>query len=497
MRYKEHTTDQSRFYALFHAAVEAIVVIDADGTISDANEAFEELFGYSTGDVIGNNVSCLMPEPDRSQHDHYIKKYEETGTGTVIGTGREVIAQHKQGHTFPIYLSVGYFETPAVKGYVGILRDLSQIKETERQLQQTTVELERTLHYAPVAIFTLNHSGAILKANRVAQEMLGIDEENPSTIQALTCPDDREAQTALLDNLCDLGSGSSTQRRLHYIAADKQELLCLGHYAVVPATEGDASFIILELADQTPMVNAELEAAKHRESLALAGRVGALGEMAASIAHELNQPLTAITLYAQTAQRALQGGADVSDLLGKIADQSQRAGRVIKQIRTLISSDGPEHERLELRALAAEALNLAEVDARAHGVTLLSELDGPSIWVSGDSVQLQQVILNLLRNAFDAVVAFKPAKPMVKIEASVENQLAKITVCDNGPGVAATVLPKLFEPFASGKANGMGIGLSLSHSIAQSHQGALSYKKLDSAGACFTLCLPLSPLELN
>lgn len=489
----DYLTGQSRFSALFQAAVEAIVIIQNDGLISDVNPAFETLFGYSGEEVIGQNVSCIMPEPDRSQHDQYLARYRAGNPGNVIGIGREVVAQHKTGRQFPIYLSVGEFKTETAQGYVGILRDLSRIKDTERRLQQTSDELEQILLYAPVAIFTLAPNGQIHKANRAAQAMLKMDNHPAANILELTAQADRVQQRRILETLANATDHGSIQQRLRYVTGEQQELMCQGHYALVTATNQASPFIILELADLTPLINAELEAAKQREALALAGRVGALGEMAASIAHELNQPLAAITLYAQTALRAQNNGADVSEFLQKIAEQSQRAGRVITQIRTLVSPQEQQQQRLDLRQLAAEALNLAEVDARALGSTLVSNLNGPALWVNGDPVQLQQVILNLLRNAFDAVSSAPLAKPLVKIEASADPKWAYITVCDNGPGVSEKLLPKLFQPFTSGKTNGMGIGLSLSQTIVHGHRGHIKYQKTKQGGACFTVQLPLTP----
>lgn len=494
-KFAEGALNLTRFHALFDAAVEGMVVIGVDGLISDINPAMENLFGYSANEVVGQNVSVLMPEPDRSRHDEYISRYRREAEPRVIGVGREVVGRHKQGHLFPVYLSVGEFRTPTLEGYVGILRDLSESKATADKLLRTKAELESTLKYAPVAILTLDRNGVVQKSNDAARSMLCLpDETSQPNIVDFTAEPERKRQKEILNRVW-LGEVSSTQQELQYIQPNGDLLQCLGNYALVRSPHGAASFIILELADRTPLVKAEQESALHREQLALAGRVEALGEMAASIAHELNQPLAAITLYAQTATRLLAtsptGDGALENILEKIAGQALRAGQVIKQVRALVSKSEHEAERHDLREIAQEALRLGEVDARASGIQLAVTLSDQPAWITADPIQLQQVLLNLLRNAFDALESCQQPSPLVQVLVTSEGEKAIAKVCDNGPGVDEAILEDLFKPFVSNKESGMGIGLSLSHSIVKRHKGNLEYVQVPSGGACFRMSLPL------
>lgn len=494
-QFAEGPINQTRFHALFEAAVEGMVVIGADGIISDVNPALEKLFGYTAEELAGNNVSILMPEPDRSHHDEYIRRYRKESNPRIIGVGREVVGRHKGGKLFPVYLSVGEFKTPTLEGYVGILRDLTGAKDTADKLERTKAELESTLQYAPVAILTLDHSGLIQKSNDAARSMLRLPDQDGSTnILDFSTEAERQEQLDILNGVW-RGEICGAEKKLHYVIAGEQTLHCRGHYALVRSPHGAPSFIILELADLTPLVNAEQEAALHREQLALAGRVESLGEMAASIAHELNQPLAAITLYAQTATRLLAAnpseGGQLESILEKIAAQSLRAGQVIKQVRALVGKAEHEAEPHDLREIVEEALRLGEVDARANGIQLAVSMPDKPLWVNADQIQLQQVLLNLIRNAFDALAAHKQLSPCVQVKVAAEGDQAIAQVCDNGPGVDSDILDSLFQPFVTSKDNGMGIGLSLSHSIVRRHQGDLNYVAATDGGACFRMSLPL------
>ena len=495
-RFAEGALNQTRFHALFEAAGEGMVVIGPDGVISDVNPALEQLFGYTAEELVGNNVSILMPEPDRSHHDEYIRRYRHEAKPRIIGIGREVVGRHKAGHLFPVYLSVGEFKTPTLEGYVGILRDLTETKATADTLERTKAELESTLQFAPVAILTLDHDGLIQKSNDAARSMLCLPaEDGERNIIDYNQGEARQQQLETLGRVW-RGEVNGAEVTLTYTLENQQTLQCRGHYALVRSPHGMPSFIILELADLTPLVNAEQEAASHREQLALAGRVESLGEMAASIAHELNQPLAAITLYAQTASRLLDNtpSADgqLEAILEKIAAQALRAGQVIKQVRALVGKSEHETEVCDFREIAQEALRLGEVDARASSVQLNVDMPTQAIWVNADAIQMQQVLLNLLRNAFDALTDARPVNPTVHVRMGLADGQALIEVCDNGPGVDADIVDVLFQPFVTSKQHGMGIGLSLSHSIVKRHHGTLCYDPASQGGACFKMTLPIT-----
>ncbi len=265
---------------------------------------------------------------------------------------------------------------------------------------------------------------------------------------------------------------------------------------------GNRDVILATLLDITDRRRAEIElhlkekeVADAREHLAHMARLSTMGEMAAGIAHEINQPLTAISAYAQGSSRMIENGvASVSDLkepLEKIATQAVRAGEVIRRLRSFIKKSASELESINVNNLVSEAVQLAEVDARKHSVPIYLHLANPMPDVRVDAVQIQQVILNLIRNALEAMENTPRAQARVDVSTRRETSgQVSIAVVDAGSGLSEEALLHVFDPFFSTKAAGMGMGLSISQSIVVAHGGHLSAtNNTGRAGATFTVLL--------
>jgi len=364
---------ESRLNALLDAAVDAIILIDAGGILTRFNRAAERMFGYDQAEVLGRNVSMLMPEPYRSQHDGYIQRYATTGERRIIGIGREVEARRKDGTTFPIdlsvgeYLATGEFLPTGKHGFVGIIRDLTE----------------------------------------------------------------RKAQTR--------------------------------------------------------------EAEELRARLTHVGRLGTLGEMVSGIAHEVNQPLTAISNYASACRRMVQSGTasgeELAGALDKIGAQAERAGQVIRGLRALVRRRDEVREPLDCNQLIRDVARLVEFDARQAGFRLVLKLAEPLPATMGDAVQIQQVVLNLIRNGLDAMLE-QASGDAVEVETAVADGKVEIRVTDSGPGLGAAAVARLFEPFFTTKPQGIGLGLSICKSIIGAHRGELRGERGPGGGARFRVRLP-------
>jgi two-component system sensor kinase FixL len=368
------TVAESRFAALLDAAVDAIILIDPRGRITRFNLAAERMFGYQQAEVLGKNVSVLMPEPYRSQHDGYIGRYAHTGERRIIGIGREVVGQRKDGTTFPLDLSVGEFRTtgellPAGEhGFVGIIRDLTE----------------------------------------------------------------RKAQTR--------------------------------------------------------------EAEALRQRLTHVGRIGTLGEMVSGIAHEVNQPLTAISNYANACRRMVGtgtiSGPELTQTLEKISNQAERAGQVIRGLRALVRRRDEVREPLDCNRLIREVTTLVEFELRQAGFRLVLDLADPLPDAVGDAVQIQQVVLNLIRNGLDAMQE-RATGDSIEVATAAIDGFVEIRVRDHGPGLSAEASERLFEPFFTTKAQGIGLGLSICKSIMTAHRGQLTAETAPGGGAQFRMRLPM------
>ena len=367
-----------RFAAqILDSVVDAIITIDAGGTIQSANTATLRKVGYSAEELLGQPLTVLMPEPYRSQHQVYVESFLATGQAQIIGVGRELSAQRKDGEVFPIYLAVSEIDEEGGRYFAGIIRDLSEQKAAQKALDE------------------------------------------------------------------------------------------------------------------------------QRERLSQVARLSTMGEMTASIAHEINQPLTAISMYAQACIRLLQSGradeAKLENALDKLNAQALRAGAVIERIQRFVRHEDGERQMVDLNSLVLDLSPLAIGDARLHGINLVFEFADKLPAVLADPVQLQQVALNLIRNAIDAMqeIGCENGHEILLRTRSIGDgpERLEVAVVDCGAGVAEENEELVFSAFHSTKPDGMGMGLSICRSIIEDHGGSLDFRRNDGPGMTFFFQLPVEDLN--
>ncbi len=355
--------------AIIETSPDGLITIQEEGIIQSFNSAAERLFGYAAAEVVGRNVSCLMPSPYREQHDSYVQRYLRTGEKRIIGIGREVLGERKDGSVFPLELAVGEVCVDGRRWFAGFVRDVSARQTTEQRLHQLRSEL---VHVS---------------------------------------------------------------------------------------------------------------------------RLSEMGEMASALAHELNQPLTAIINYLQACRRLLggQGGERVGELMQKAADQATRAGEIIHHLRRFIARGETERTLEQVNPVIEEAARLALVGAGQKGIAIAFDLATTLPPVLINKVQIQQVIINLVRNGVDALADAERRQIMVRSAPSGPDAI-EIDVVDTGPGLAAEVVGRLFQPFVTTKPGGIGIGLSICRTIAEAHDGKLWATANPGGGTVFHLRLPKAPV---
>jgi two-component system sensor histidine kinase TtrS len=252
---------------------------------------------------------------------------------------------------------------------------------------------------------------------------------------------------------------------------------------------------VVVFRDITTRKQAEEEARRHQQELVRVGRLSTLGEMASGIAHELNQPLTAIATNARACVRMLESGRSpweqCADVMERISAQAERAGEVIRQIRRFVRKEEPRTAAVRLDAAVSNVLELLRHDARREGVQIQLELDPAARWVLAQQIQIEQVLLNLVRNAIEAMAEVPRERRSIAIVSTpAASDMVQVQVRDTGPGLNPAVADSLFNPFVTTKNQGMGLGLSISNGIVEAHGGHFSVQSRADEGTEFTFTLP-------
>lgn len=348
---------------------DAMVVIDEKGFILSFSAAAEKMFGYAESEVTGENVSMLMPSPDRERHDRYLENYRQTGVRKIIGIGRVTTGRRRDGNTFPIELSVGEAWVDGRRIFTGFIHDITQRQKAELTLQDLQSELAHV------------------------------------------------------------------------------------------------------------------------------GRLSEMGTLASSLAHEINQPLTALANYGEGAADLLEGELNAErvalarDALREIAAEALRAGEIVRRMRDFLSYGETEHRVENLPRLITEANALALVGSREHGIEVQVRLDPNADEIFVDRIQIQQVLFNLIRNAIEAMID-APRRFLTISSAAAPEGFVTISIEDTGSGISEAVEPQLFQPFVTSKKTGMGIGLSICRTIIEAHGGRIWFEPGREGGTVFRITLP-------
>jgi two-component system sensor kinase FixL len=491
----------SLYRAIVDTAVDAIVVIDRDGAIRSVNNATERLFGYAVEELIGNNVKMLMPEPYAGEHDTYLANYLGTGHKKIIGIGREVVGRRKNGSVFPMDLSVGEARDGAEPIFVGIIRDITDRKAAELAQRESELRLRSILDTVPDAIVVIDAQGMIQSFSPAAERLFGYDRQEVAgrNVNILMPTPYREAHDGYLDR---------------YIRTGERRIIGIGRVVVGSRKNGETFPMELQIGefafagsryftgfvrDLTERQEAERRIQDLQAELLHASRLSVMGQMASTMAHELNQPLTAVMNYLEAGRQLIAAGMGgperVSEMMEKAIAQAQRAGEIIRQLRGFVSKGESDRRIQNLNQLVEEALALALVGARQRGVRASLELDHSLPPVLVDHVQIQQVVLNLVRNAVEPMEEVERRELTIGTRAIPEQGMAEVIVADSGPGIAPELADRLFQPFVTTKATGMGLGLSICREIVEAHHGRLSAAQKSSGGTVFRVTLPIASPE--
>jgi two-component system sensor kinase FixL len=363
----------------------------------------------------------------------------------------------------------------------------------------SAAEFDALLNAAVDGIIVTDRQGRLLRMNAAAERMFGYQatEIAGQGIDIIMNARDARQHDRYMDNYLRTGERKIIGVGREVVARHRNGREFPVDLAIGVANVGDEKRFVGLIRDLTKQKHAEEEALEQREQMNHASRLTTMGEMAAAMAHELNQPLSAISNYTAACQRLLnqdsdrEKSPDVDRALDQIGVQAHRAAEIIQRIRDFARSREAAREPVDLRDLIAQILPLARMDARAHHTDLRIRLEKDLPLIMADPIQIQQVILNLVRNGIDAMEAVPDGQRRLDLRVWLEDaQHVRVTVTDRGTGVPQDAEEDLFTPFFTTKPSGMGLGLAISRSIATAHGGKLSHFNNPVVGATFYLILP-------
>lgn len=490
--------------AIVATAAEGVITLDANGCLESFNQAAEQMFGYDASEVIGQDVSLLMPERYQSAHSRHIERYTTTGEGSIFGKGRELPARHKDGSTFPIYLAASEILVDGDRCFAGIIRDISEQKAAEESLKATERRFRAVFDQRRQLVRILSTDGIVLEANKKSLEFAGLDHDGVIGCYLWDTPwwnHSPELQQRLRDAVSSAAKGTAVQFEATCPRHDGS--MATLDFSLRPITDsaGQVVFLVTESHDITEQKIAAEEARQHRDRIAHVSRLSTLGEMAAGIAHEINQPLTAISLFAQAGKRLVEAGdfEKMNDVCCKLNEHSLRASDVVERMQALARQGESVKEVVDCNEVIGTAVKLAESEARIRDIQIEFEKGGNLPLVSVDQVQVQQVALNLLRNAMDAMLTTDccQEKSVTIHTRARDGSEIEVAVTDCGAGVSEANVDKLFRPFSTTKKSGMGMGLSISQAIIRAHGGRIDFHNNDAGGVTFWFTLPAAKREIQ
>ncbi len=510
--------------AMENSMLTGMRALDMSGRITYVNPAFCQMTGWSEAELVGLTAPFpYWPDDDREM---LASRLEEEISGRTTQGGFQVRVKRKDGGIFDarMYVSPLVDGKGVQSGWMTSVTDITEPNRVRKQLSESYERFTTVLEGLDASVSVAPLGGdELLFANKMYRLWFGAKAaEHLSLVERAGRPQISEEpliefRDSSVGDSVDALAGLPTEE----IAASKSEnaeiyVAGLGKWLEVRSrylnwTDGRLAQMVIA-TDITPRRMAEDLAAQQAEKAQSASRLITMGEMASSVAHELNQPLTAISNYCNGMVSRIQAKQiteeEMLSALEKTARQAQRAGQIIQRIRSFVKRSAPNRTKSDVYQIVAEALELAEIELRRRHVRLSHVLAARLPQLMVDPILIEQVLVNLLKNAAESIDhANRPNnRRSVELRVVPKNidgvgEAVEFTVTDSGKGLAPEVMQRLYEAFFSTKAEGMGIGLNLCRSIVESHQGRMLAENLYNGevvvGCRFSFWLPCQPVAFD
>jgi two-component system, LuxR family, sensor kinase FixL len=473
----------------------AITFIHCDEKLVYVNPAATQIMGYSREELLGRHFWELIDPPFREEAR---ARAHARLRGEVVPEVTEVRLRTKSGEPRWLHLTAAVIDYEHRRGVLGTAFDITEQKRATKELRQNQKRLRALLEHSSDLVTLTDDKGEILYVSPNIGRMLGYDGSEVVGINALDLVHPHDVEATFKGYAALLGHPGRSVTLLYRCRHKNGSYRWMESVGTNVSNDLEGSTVLINKRDVTDRLRAEDDARQRRAELAHVLRVAAVSEMASALAHEINQPLSAIVNYARGCLRSLERSRAPNELEGaleEIAGQAMRAEQIVSGLKRFVRKEPPRRAPIDLNRLVENVVRLLQSEIHDRGLDLRRDLadDLPALF--GDAVLIEQVIFNVLRNGIEAVVrGGGPGWLSVRTAMHNESRL-EVAIADSGPGLPSSHEAALFEPFFTTKGNGLGMGLTISRTIAEAHGGYLTAERGAVGGSLFRLVLPVTGEE--
>jgi PAS domain S-box-containing protein len=398
-------------------------------------------------------------------------------------------------YVLPIEGDQRHFEARVVRrddaAMLVVVRNITERHRAAERLRESEQLFRAAFDHSAIGIGLVSLNGDFLQVNAALCKILGYSEAEllATRFQPLTHPEDLESNLAYLRRAL-AGEISHYEMEKRYFHKDGRTIWGQITCALIRNASNEPLYFVAQLQDISERRQSQIEIERARVELAHIGRVSLVGQLTASLAHELLQPITAVVSNAESGRRAPDLSSEMRALLEDIATSGRRAGDIIHNVRGLLRKERRPHTRVDLNRLVQEVAQVLRSDLLLHQVHLVTNLAPGTAEIDGDAAELQQVLLNLMLNGTEAMSASPPAERKLMVATTLRADAVELSVQDSGVGSGTGDLKRLLEPFYTTKAGGVGMGLSICAEIVRAHKGQLSAENNPNRGMTWRCVFP-------